>query len=91
MHHFVDDTNLLNFSSCVMSINKQVNYDLKNLANWLKANKISLDVGKAELVFFTSPKKQLDCDLKIKLNGKRLCETDLVRYIGIQFDKRKQH
>ena len=31
VHHFADDTNLLNFNSCVKSINKQVNYDLANL------------------------------------------------------------
>ena len=73
VHHFADNTNLLNFNSCVKSINKQVNYDLKNLLNWLKANKISLNVGKTELVLFTSSKKQLDCDLKIRLNGKRGC------------------
>ena len=30
VHHFADDTNLLNFNSCVKSINRQVNYDLKN-------------------------------------------------------------
>ena len=82
MHHFADDTNVLNFNSCVKSSNKQVNYDLKNLSNWLKANKISLNVGKTELVLFTSSKKQLDCDLKIKLNGKRLYETDSVKYLG---------
>ena len=40
VHHFADDTNLLNFNSCVKSINKQVNYDLKNLSNWLKAKNI---------------------------------------------------
>ena len=88
VHHFADDTNLLNFNSCVKSIKKQVNYDLKNLSNWLKANKISLNVGKTELVLFSSSKKQLDCDLKIKLNGKRLYETDSVKYLGIQTDKR---
>ena len=88
VHHFADNTNLLNFNNCVKSINKQVNYDLKTLSNWLKANKISLNVGKTELVLFTSSKKQLYCDLKIKLNGKWLYETDLVRYFGIQIDKR---
>ena len=88
MHHFADDTNLLNFNNCVKSINKRVIYDLKNLPNWLKTNKIYLNVTKTELVLFTSSKKQLDCDLKIKLNGKRLYETDSVRYLGIQIDKR---
>ena len=87
VHHFADDTNLLNFNNCVKSINKQVNHDLKNLSNWLKTNKISLNVAKTELVVFTSSKKQLDCYLKIKLNGKRPCETDSVRYLGIQIGK----
>ena len=41
-----------------------------------------------ELMLFTSPQKQLDCDLKIKLNGKRLYETDSVKYLGIQIDKK---
>ena len=39
-------------------------------------------------MLFTSPKKQLDCDLKIKLNGKWLYETDSVKYLEIQIDKR---
>ena len=33
VHHFADDTNLLNFSNCVKSINKQGNYDLTNFSN----------------------------------------------------------
>ena len=37
---------------------------------------------------FTSPKKQLGCDLKIKLNGKSLYETDSVKYLEIQTNKR---
>ena len=63
LHHFEDDTNLLNFNSCVKSINKQINYDLKNLSNWLKANKISLNVGKTELVLFTSSMKQIQSNI----------------------------
>ena len=38
-------------------------------------------------MFFTSRKKQLNCDLKIKLNGKRLYETDSVKYVRIQICK----
>ena len=38
-------------------------------------------------MLFTLSKKQLDCDLKIKLNRKRLYETDSVKYLGIQIDK----
>ena len=59
VHQFAGNTNLLNFNSCVKSLNKQLNYDLKNLSYWLKANKISLNVGKTVLVLFTSLRNNL--------------------------------
>ena len=51
------------------------------------ANQISLNVAKTELVLFTSSKKQLDYDLKIKLNGKRLYEIDTVKYSKFKLTK----
>ena len=39
VHHFADDTNLL-------CLSKLVNADLKELVNWLNANKTSLNVKK---------------------------------------------
>ena len=47
----VDDTNLLHFS-------KYINLDMKNLSDWLNANKISLNVKKTELVIFKHKKKK---------------------------------
>ena len=87
IHHFADGTNLLNLNNCVKSIYKPVNRELKSLVNWLKANKISLYVGKTELVLFISPKKQFDSDLKIKVRRKRLYETYSVKYLRIRIDK----
>ena len=64
--HLPDDTNLLNFNSCVKSLYKLLNYDLKNLPHWLKANYFFFNVGKTELALFTAPKKQPDYDLITK-------------------------
>ena len=36
---------------------------------------------------FNSLKKQLDHELKIKLNGKKLYQTDSVKYLGMYIDK----
>ena len=36
---------------------------------------------------FSLPKKQLDHELKINLNGKKLYETDSVKYLIIHLDK----
>ena len=47
-----------------------LNKDLKNLTNWLNANKISLNVDKTKMILFKPIKKPLDCRFKLKLNGK---------------------
>ena len=67
-------------------LNKWVNADLKHQAKWLNANKISLNVKKTEIVIFKSKQKKLEGDLKIKLYGKRLYPTEIVKYLGVKID-----
>ena len=86
VHHFADDTNLLCLSNSIKKLNKLVNADLKHLANWLNANKISLNVKKTEMVIFKSKHKKFEGDLKIKLCGKRLYPTESVKYLGVKID-----
>ena len=82
VHHFADDTNLLCLSNSIKKLNKLVNADLKRLVNWLNANKISLNVKKTEMVILKSKQKKFECDLKIKLCGKRLYPTESVKYLA---------
>ena len=60
---------------------------MKQLNNWLSASKTSLNVEKTKLVFFKSPRKTLSDEIKIKLSGKRLYLSNLVKYIGVRTDK----
>ena len=52
VYHFADDTNLLHINSCFKKLQKNINYDLKRLTNWLDSNMISLNCTKTELVYF---------------------------------------
>ena len=54
VHHFANDTNVLYSSKSLKDINKKINFDLKNIVMWLKANKILLNADKIELVLFRS-------------------------------------
>ena len=56
------------------------------MCNWLKANKISLNCDKTELIIFRHPNKQLNYDLRIKINGKKLLPSLCVKYLGITLD-----
>ena len=51
------------------------------------ANKIALNIAKAEAILFRHQPKIIDYGLKIKLNGKRIAFTNKVKYLGIELDE----
>ena len=86
-YHFADDTNLLNISSDYKTLMKQVNFDLKNLNNWLLANKISLNKDKTELIYFHKVRSSIPDNIKIKMNGKQLFHSKSIKYLGVYLDE----
>ena len=84
--HFADDTNLLLANSSMKKIKKQLNIDLKILTAWLKANKISLNASKTEILIFRHPNKPINYDPIIKLDGNRIYPSKYVKYLGILID-----
>ena len=60
VHHFADDTNLLCLSNSIKILDKLVNTDLKQLINWLNANKVAVIVKKTEMVVFKSKQKKFE-------------------------------
>ena len=58
-YHFADDTSIIQSNPLLDRLSKQVNKDLSNLSNWLRANKLSLNQKKTELVIFRPRKLQV--------------------------------
>ena len=83
---FADDTNLLVTGNSLKLIQSRINKDLWQLCKWLKANKISLNASKTELIIFRDPSRKFYFDLKIKVGGKKLFPCDSVKYLGILID-----
>ena len=84
---FADDTALLYSNKDPKKIRKHVNTDLKLLLKWLKANKISLNVKKIEMILFTEKRKKSNYEIKIKLDGKKLFPAKSIKYLGIYLDE----
>ena len=59
VNNFADDTNNLYSSKSLKDINRKINFDLKNIVMWQRANKILLNAGKTELVLFKSKKRKI--------------------------------
>ena len=86
VHHFADDTNLLYVNKSLKVIQNKINKDLKSLVTWLRANKISLNASKTEMLIFRDPRKKINFDLKIKIDGKKITPSRSVKYLGIFID-----
>ena len=53
---FADDTNLFASGTDLKSLQACVNKDLSAIAEWLKANKLSLNVKKKNIIWFSMAK-----------------------------------
>ena len=86
--HFVDDTCILYASNKLKSIETVLNCGLKSISDWLKANRLSLNVDKSKLLMFKSKQRMLNSDsISIKLGGVKLIPADSVKYLGLHLDK----
>ena len=82
-HHFADGTNVLYASHSLKNLNKTVNFDLSNLVQWLRANKISLNVNKTVIVVFRSSTKQIYKNLNFRLSGQKIEPKRCTKYSGV--------
>ena len=84
---FADDTSILFSDFSLKRIEKCINIDLKRLFKWLCANKISLNVSKTEVVLFRGNHKNINYNIGLKLNGKKLTLSESVKYLGVILDQ----
>ena len=86
--HFADDTFIIYNSKKLKTIETVINHELKQVIKWLRLNKLSLNAGKTELIFFHSSSKKIDFSkVFINFNGIRLNPVDFVKYLGMYIDK----
>ena len=54
---------------------------------WLRANKISLNMNKTEVVTFRSPIQQIHKNLNFWLIGQKIKPKQLTKYLGVILDE----
>ena len=87
VHHFADDTNLLYSNKSLKKINKHINHDLKLTVQWLRANRISLNVAKTEIIIFQPKNKKIEKVMNFRLSGQKITPTTHTRYLGVILDQ----
>ena len=86
-YHFADDTNIMQSNKSFDVLLKNLNKDLKSLPQWLKANKLSLNISKIELIIFQRNTASIDHSLKFELDGKKLSTSQSVKYFRVLLEQ----
>ena len=87
---FADDTSLYFSCDNVQVIEDTVNHELAKISEWLSANRLSLNVGKSKLLYFTNNDRTALKDIEIKINNQTLAEVASAKYLGVYLDNKLQ-
>ena len=82
VHQFADGTNLLVVEKPLKQLNKKVNRDLKLTVEWARANKVSLNANKTEIIIFKPRSKTITKHLNFRLSDQKIKPTNQVKYLG---------
>ena len=64
-------------------INKYITRDLKCAVYWIRANKLSLNTNKTEIVLFETRNKIINKHLNFCISGQKIELSKSVKYLGI--------
>ena len=86
---FADDTNLT-FSGCSFpALQNKMSKDLKGIASWLSANRLTLNVLKTDFMVIGSRQRvaSLEEDIALSLLGTELEKVNSVKCLGVDIDE----
>ena len=82
---FADDTSLFYKHKDVKTMETTFNEELTRVSDWLKANKLSLNVEKSKVLFFRRGVKD---PFQLRIDGTDLDEVESAKYLGMFFDNK---
>ena len=84
---FADDTACFLDDNNIQSLQRLVNFELNNISNWLKANKLSINIKKTKFILFHPKSVKLKNDFKILYDNIELERVPYIKYLGIYIDE----
>ena len=87
--HFADDTSIIYANAKLKTLESNLNYDLiKCVSEWLRSNRLSLNVDKTKLLLFRSKNNKTSLDnISIKIQNSKLLPSNYVKYLGVLIDE----
>ena len=63
-----------------------INTELKNVADWMRANRLALSIEKTNFILFHSNQNKVTQSFNIKINDAKIEQVNSVKYLGVLFD-----
>jgi hypothetical protein len=85
---FADDTNVFLSNSSYEQLFKTANIELKSVSDWFRANKLSLNLSKTNLILFRSNKKQPPLTPNdLIIDDKTIPQVSSTKFLGVYIDQ----
>ena len=82
---FADDSNLFSSNKDLHVIENVMNQELDDIAGWLKAYKLSLNVKKTHYMMFACNYHKIH-DLSLSIEGETISRTSCSKFLGVYID-----
>ena len=90
---FADDTTIYHSDCDIDNLTLTLNHELKNIYNWLCANKLCLNVKKTQYCIFSPKNSNYEVKGSVKINNEvinqigKYNKDESVKFLGISIDK----
>jgi len=84
---FADDTTVYITGSNLEIMYQHVNYDLKSLNDWFRANKLSVNPLKTKYIHFSRHSVAIDINIQLKIDSVPLERVNTTKFLGIYIDE----
>ena len=78
---------LLYRNKSLRKINQRINFDLRNINEWLRANRIALNTDKTKIIMCRTPQKALTRKMNFRVSGQKIVPKRSVKYLGLVIDE----
>ena len=83
---FADDTTFLYTGNNLNTLTNNVNTELIKIYEWLKCNKLSININKTLYIIFSSKNKIIDDDQQVKINSEPIERVYYTKFLGVFLD-----
>ena len=81
--HFADDTTVFASDSDINNVHNTVNRELVGVDNWLKVNRLSLNISKTSYMIISNQKNAIE----IRIQDSILTKVSTVKFLGVTLEE----